>query len=262
MVVRVRDLPESDYQPETLTRTEFLDVFARNYDPGEHVTFIGPTNSGKTTIAFQMLNQVATSELPAVILVMKPKDDTVVTAIRRMGVYKSERWPPATKRDWRPWKETFGKRIRGWVFWPRQSLTDIRRDDDMLSHQFGKALSDCYRQGNRIVFVDEAHAVQNELKLRPEMDAILMRGRSLGCGGWFATQRPRYVTLNMYSQAEHLILFRTPDVRDLKVYSEIGGIDQRVIADAVTDLDRFECVYIGRTKGEDDDTTMVIVKGE
>jgi hypothetical protein len=35
-----------------------------------------------------------------------------------------------------------------------------------------------------------------------------------------------------------------------------------VIADAVTDLDRFECVYIGRTKGEDDDTTMVIVKGE
>lgn len=264
MAVRTSDLPpeEENYRPEVLSRTEFLEVFATNYQPGEHVTIIGPTNSGKTTLVFEMLDKVATSELPVVILVMKPKDSTVMDAARRLGFYRTERWPPASKRDWRIWRATFSHKIPGWIFWPRQSLTNIRRDDDMLAFHFGKAISDCYRKGNRILFVDEAHAVQNELKLKPEMDAVLMRGRSLGCGGWFATQRPRHVTLNMYSQAEHLILFRTPDARDLKVYSEIGGIDQRVVAEAVTGLDRYEFVYIGRTKGEDHDTTMVVVKGQ
>lgn len=262
MVVRASDVGASDaYKPEVLTREEFLEVFAANYKAGEHVTIIGPTNSGKTTLVFQMLDKVASEDLPAVILVLKPRDATVDEAIKQLGFYRTERWPPATKRDWRPWKPTFMKRVRGWVYWPRQSLTDIRRDDDMLSYRFGRAMTDCYRSGRRILFIDEAHAVQNDLKLRPEMDAVLMRGRSLGCGGWFATQRPRNVTLNMYSQAEHLILFRTPDDRDLKVYSEIGGIDQQVVAQEVTDLDRFECVYIGRTKGEDNDTTMVVVEG-
>lgn len=263
MVLRAADLSEDSYQPEVLTRPEFLDVFAANYQPGEHVTIIGPTNSGKTTLVFEMLNKVATPELPAVVLVMKPKDSTVVAAAKRLGFYRTERWPPASKRDWRPWRPTFGQKIRGWIFWPRQSLTNIRRDDDMLAFHFGKAISDCYRTGNRIVFVDEAHAVQNDLKLKPEIDAVLMRGRSLGCGGWFATQRPRYITLNAYSQAEHLILFDTADDRDLKVYTEIGGkIDPKIIAEAVTSLNRFESVYIGRTKGEDDDTTMVVVEGE
>lgn len=261
MAVKVAELADT-YRPEILSRDEFLDVFATNYQPGEHVTIIGPTNSGKTTLVFQMLDRVATPELPAVILVMKPKDSTVTTAAKRMGFYRTERWPPPTKRDWRVWRPTFGQKIRGWIYWPRQSLTNIRRDDAMLSVHFGKAIGDCYRTGNRIVFVDEAHAVQNELKLRPEMDAVLMRGRSLGCGGWFATQRPRYVTLNMYSQAEHVILFRTPDDRDLKVYSEIGGVDTKVLARTVTDLERYESVYIGRTKGEDHDTTMVIVEGD
>lgn len=261
MAIRTLDLPGT-YEPETLSRAEFLDVFAANYEPGEHVTIIGPTNSGKTTLVFQMLDKVATPELPAVILVMKPKDATVTTAIKQLGFYRTDKWPPATRREWRPWKDNFSRKIRGWVFWPRQSLSDIRRDDNMLAYQFGKAMTECYRTGNRIVFIDEAHGVQRDLKLAPEMDAILMRGRSLGCGGWFATQRPRHVTLNMYSMAEHLLLFRTPDERDLKVYTEIGGISQRIIAEAVTDLERFECVYIGRTKGIDNDTTMVVVKGD
>jgi len=261
----IASLPDVDRYdgPVELSRAEFLDeVFAPNYRPGEHVTFIGPTNSGKTTVAFEMLDRVATPELPAVVLVLKPKDSTVDDQARRLGFRKTERWPPATSREWRPWKSSFSSKLRGWVFWPRQSLRDIRRDDKMLSYEFGRAITDCYRAGDRIVFVDEAHSVQNDLKLRPEMDAVLMRGRSLGCGGWFATQRPRNVTLNMYSQAEHLVLFRTPDERDADVYRQIGGVDPDVVAEAVWGLERFEFVYIVRTKGEADDAAMAIVKGE
>jgi len=247
--------------PIELSQDEFLDeVFAPHYRPGEHVTFIGPTNSGKTTIAFKMLDRVATPELPVVILVLKPKDSTVDDEAAKYGFRRIDHWPP-TKREWRPWKSEFGGKIRGWVFWPRQSLRNIRRDDSMLSYEFGKVMTDCYRAGNRVVFVDEAHAVQNDLKLRPEMDAMLMRGRSLGCGGWFATQRPRNVTLNMYSQAEHLVLFRTSDERDADVYRQIGGVDPTIVSEAVWGLERFEFVYIGRTKGVDGDATLAIVKG-
>lgn len=263
MVIAIPDRDEEFTPPAVMGRGEFLDWFASVYRPGEHVTFIGPTNSGKTTVAFQMLDRVSSPEHPSVVLVLKPRDETVDAAVRHLeGFRKTERWPPLAKRDWRPWKSTFSQKVRGWMFWPRQELRDIRRDDDMLSHEFRQAMTHCYRRGNVIVFVDEAHAVQNDLKLRPEMDAIMMRGRSLGCSGWFATQRPRNVTLNMYSQAEHLVLFRTPDDRDTDVYRQIGGVDSKVIVDAVYDLERFSFVYIGRTKGEGGDATLVVVRGD
>lgn len=250
------------WEPPEMDRATFVGWFSDNYQAGEHVTIVGPTNSGKTTLTFRLLDEVATPERPAVILVLKPKDDTVDQLAKLDGFRKTMRWPPATQRNWRPGASDFGRKTRGFIFWPKQSLSDIRRDDDMLSAEFGRAITDCYRAGNRIIFVDEAHAVQNELKLQREMDAVLMRGRSLGCGGWMATQRPRNVTLNMYSQAEHLILFRTPDDRDTDVYRQIGGVDPKLIVAALDDLELHDSLYIGRTKGEDGDATMIIVRGD
>lgn len=251
---------EYDLEVEQLSRNEFInEVFAPHYEAGEHVSFVGPTGSGKTTVANQMADKVATPKLPVVMLVMKPRDDTVKEWTKKLGLKKTEVWPPIMRRDWRT---AFTKKFRGFVFWPRHSLTDIQRDDDMLSEEFRKALAECYSRGDRIIFADEVHGIQNDLKLKKELDAVWMRGRSMDCGLWAATQRPRNVSLNMYSQAEHLILFKTPDKRDADVYREIGGIDPDLVKTTIASLNKYEFVYIGRSKGEDDEPTIAVVTAD
>src|SRR5690242_218542 len=67
--------------PERVTRREFLDHFRKNYSSGNHVTFIGPTQRGKTTLAHQMLGKVASKDRKATILAGKPpKRDPVMAA--------------------------------------------------------------------------------------------------------------------------------------------------------------------------------------
>lgn len=252
MAIDLDELGSESPQHERLSREEFIDdVFAPNYNPGEHVALIGPTGSGKTFVAYQMLDKVASPELPAVILVMKPRDDVVKEFSKLAGFRRTETWPPIMQRGFTKKSGGFLKKRRGWVFWPRHSLSDIQRDDDRLSRQFRLAITDCYKRGDRIIFADEVVGLSKELHLEQELNAVWMRGRSLGCGLWAATQRPFHAPLNMYEQSEHLILFNIPDARSRKRFEEISGVDPELVGDTVMSLKKYEFLYIGRTMAED-----------
>lgn len=246
---------------ETLSRREFIeDVFVPHYKPGDHVAFIGPTQSGKTTIAYQLLNELASPELPAIVLVMKPRDPVVKELLKTTGFKKTETWPPVWPRAWSKKGGGLGKKRRGWVFWPRHSLSDIRRDDRFLSKQFAKVITDCYKKGDNIVFADEVVGLSKELNLEPELNAVWQRGSGMGCGLWAATQRPFHAPLAMYDQSAHLILFNNPDRRSRDRYDEIGGTDTDVVKDLVVELKKHEFLYIGRSMADDEITVgMAIV---
>ncbi len=235
-------------------RDEFInEIFVPNYDPEEgHIAFIGPTRCGKTTLAYQLLNKIASPELPAFVLVMKPKDDVVVDWSKLSGFKKTETWPPVWQRGWSNKSGGLGKKRRGWVFWPRHSLSDIKRDNKMLSVQFRRILNECYRKGQRIVFADEIVGLSKELNLEEELNAIWTRGGAMRCALWAASQRPFHAPLAMYSQSEHLFLFNDPDKRDRDRFREIsGGIDPDLIDATVIALKKHECLYIGKTMAED-----------
>jgi len=117
----------------------------------------------------------------------------------------------------------------------------------MMQYQFNRAMLDSYRRGDRIVFADEVFGLSNELGLNRTLLALWTRGRSMGCGLWAASQKPTHIPLHAYSMAEHLFLFNDPDVRARKRFSEIGGIDPRLVIDAVSGLRKHEAVYIRRT---------------
>lgn len=239
-------------QIERLSRDDFIhDVFAPHYEAGEHVTIIGPTKSGKTTVAYQMLDAVATPDLPGLVLVLKPRDDTVKEFSKLTGFKKTETWPPVWNRGWRKKSGGLGKKRRGWVIWPKHSLRDIKQDNAYLAASFGRVLTDSYRRGNRIVFADEVVGLSKDLGLTTELEAIWSRGRSLGCGLWAASQRPFHAPQLMYSSAEHIILFFDPDKRDRDRFKEIGGIDPDLVNHAVLSLKKHEFLYIGRSMGED-----------
>src|SRR5882762_3340510 len=186
-----------------------------HYKPGEHVTFLGPTQMGKTTLAFELLGHTATPQLPAIVLVVKP-GDAVVTKWAKQFNYKTVRdWPPP--RVWQMMNPP------GWVVWPRHSFK-LAQDEKAHRAVMQKALMASYKKGHNILFADEVFGLITELNLGKELQTIWSRGSSMGCGLWSASQRPFNVPLLAYSSASHLFVCNDPDKRDRDRYSEIGGV--------------------------------------
>ncbi len=229
----------------TVPRAEFLSHLW-DYHPGEHVSFIAPTQWGKTTLAKQLLDATANENLQAVILVIKPRDGVVREWTREPNYKLVRSWPPG------PWAR-YVNEPSGFVLWPRHTF-DPDVDNPRIKTEFRKAILDSYRKGNRVVFADEVWGlVEPSIGLGQELTTVWTRGASsegktAGCGLWGATQRPAWVPLAMYSQVEHLFLGNIPDSRDRRRLRDFGGeISPEFIESNVMHLRKYEWLYIRRT---------------
>lgn len=229
---------------ETIGRDEFITRRFR-YRPGEHVTVLGSTGSGKTHLCYQLLGQVSRPELPAVSLVMKPRDATVRRFAKANGHKIVRHWPP--------FKTPFHGKPPGYVLWPKHTH-DPDRDNATLWREFRACILDSYKRGNRILFADETAGLTDELGLKTECVALWTRGRSMGTGLWAASQRPAYIPLHAYTNSEHLFLAYEADKRGRDRFREIGGVDAKLVSDTVLSLGKYQWLYIRRT-----DRTMCIV---
>lgn len=237
-----------DNRVEHVSRDEFFDD-CWDWEPGEHVSIIAPTNSGKTYLANQLLERTATKDMPAIILVMKPKDDTVKEYVKKNDLRIVRTWPPPIS-VMKPGKQ------KGYVVWPVHSY-DPHVDDANHYKIFRRAILDNYKRGNRIIFADEVYSLDDELGLDRELVTVWTKGRSMGTSMWAATQKPTHVPTWMYDQAEHLFLAYDPDERNQKRFGEIGGMDPKMIREQVQNLKFREWLYIRRS-----DKSMCIVEAE
>lgn len=228
------ELPEI----ERFDREEFIKE-RFHYNPGEHVTFIGPTGSGKTTLAYQLLNEVTSPDLQGIVLVMKPRDETATKWNKTLGYKIVRSWPPPMS-IWEP------KKLRGYTLWPGTSR-DFEKDEEAQYEQFNRAIRMSYASPKKqIIFADELYSLCKELGLERTLVHVWTKGRSMDLGLWGATQKPTHVPLWAYNQAMHLFLHNEPDERARKRFGEFGGVDPELVEYTVSKLEKHEWLYIGR----------------
>lgn len=234
----------ADTQVVTFDRATFFnEVF--DYKPGEHCTFLAPFGGGKTQIAFEALRVTASPELQATIFVMKPKDSTVEKFGKAYGFETVRDWPPshATIKG-----RVFGKKVPGYVLWPKDT-GNMDYDEYRQEDVFRRAIQMMYNSAKKkpnIMFADETYSLEKELGLTRELTRAWTKGRSVGNGLWAASQRPANISQYAY-QAQHLFLAFDADKRAQERYVEIGGgVDPEAVKAIISQLARFQFLYISR----------------
>lgn len=232
----VKRREDSYTPPDVIPRAEFLTDYW-DYTPGHHVTILAPTQWGKTTFCYQLLDTVSTPKLPTYVLVIKPRSPVTERWGKRLGFKTIRQWPMPVQVVKR----------RGYNLWPRHTKGDPAANDKQLAAIFGRALDDLYHRGNCQILADESTGFTDDLNLARHVSTIHKRGAEMRCGMWVTDQRPFYVVQTAYSQAEHLFIGKSTDARDRKRYGEIGGIDPYVVDRATLGLEKYQWLYIRRT---------------
>jgi hypothetical protein len=214
----------------------FLERFMSEWAPNtggqaEHVSMVGPTKQGKTTLALALLKErVRMRDSAVVVLGTKPKDPTLT----RLG------WPVV-----RTWPPGYGKEQV--IFWPR--FGDVRTAAMRQRIAFEPMLAEVFAEGRRTVYIDEA-AYFSQLRLDPMLMQYWQQGRSVDLLVMAGTQRPSRVPRAMWSECSWFFAFRTPDEDELKRVGEIGGTDARLIRETVRSLPPHEFLCVRTRTGD------------
>lgn len=215
------------------------------YKPGEHVAFFGPTQiAGKTTLAFALLETVASPDLRATVLCMKHTDKVVSAWTRRLDFVETPTWPPRVKLG--------NRHPAGHTLWPRQSIVNVEADNALLEREFGKAIRYNRTHLPSITFADEIYGLLAELHMKTLLTAVITRDSGAGHGLWYATQKPSGtqgvpIPGFFFNSATWMFLSNDGDERNRARFGEIScGIDPSLIEAQVLKLAPFSWVCIKR----------------
>lgn len=198
---------------------------------GEHVSAIGPTGTGKTTLMLGLLPQ----RRYVCVIGTKPQDSTLESLIRNDGYKRIEQWPPPSTRN----------RV---ILWPRISrASDIPATRAVISH----ALDEAFSEGGWCVCADEVWYLCHRLKLTHLLESYWTQGRSINLSLVSSTQRPAHVPLFLYSQATHLFIWRDSDRRNLDRLREIssGALISTDVRKIVEGLPAHTALYLNTRTG-------------
>lgn len=224
------------YVPLEVPEASWTEFFTSlDWKQGEHVTLVGHTGSGKTTLARAILPM----RRYIIVLGAKPRDE-VLEEMARDGYRTVRHW------NERPVRQRVGEPQRI-LLWP-----DVTRADKLKAQkvEFMRAFVGVYEEGNWCLYADELAYLSDHLRLDPLMKLLWEQGRSSGISFMGGTQRPAWIPLAAYSQATHLFLFRDNDARNLQRFAEIGGdVDRQAIREVVMELPRHSFLYINTRNG-------------
>lgn len=202
---------------------------------GEHVTLVGPTGQGKTTLALGLARYRLHRRGFVAAVGTKPKDATLASLKRRHG------WKVVG--DWRD----VGGADRV-VLWPRWRGP---QDTPAQANAINRGLLDAaFKDGRWCLVVDDVQYLCDQLRLAPTLATIWLQARSLKVSLVGATQRPVRAPREMFSQASHYFLWGTADDEDLRSLAGFGMADTKAVRAQVARLAPHDVLYVdGRRPG-------------
>jgi hypothetical protein len=177
-----------------------------------------------------MLAVTASPDMTVNMLALKPpgRDPVMAKAAERLNLRVVDEWPPT-------WSPRDRKR-NGYILQPAHDMHDHKLTKANLQRQSRAMINDSYASRKPVIIaLDETHIVQNQLGLKDEIEAPLMRGAPI-CGVWCLIQRGFYITYLAYCSPEWVIIYYDPDVSNQRRYGEIGGVDPKRISATVSQL--------------------------
>jgi len=214
---------------------------AAQIEPGEHVTIVGPTGAGKSTVLVELAEM-----FPDVVLVVTKRRDELLSGLRRRG-WTVERDITGLRRPRLSFVERyFGVRAAPMrvVFWPRPGPT-IKATRKAQAEQVRALLDWAHGRGRVAVGIDEAMYAVEDLRLAAELRTLWHEGRASGISLLAASQRPSWLPKSAYSSPTYLVMFRTNDPDDLKRLADIGGaIDPKPLGRELRLLHRHEFLFV------------------
>lgn len=232
-----------------LSREEGVDELSARWGVGEHVTLLGPTGRGKSTLMSQVLPKLVHDRI--VICCPKGADP----AYSELG-HPTMVWPP--KRPWQDQlKAVVGQQEdrhasgEGPQVWRIEVPVRKLEDFSTLAGIYHRVLGDAMarREGRRdsvVILLDDSRLISDakHMNLGPLVTANLMIGRSKGVSIVNNYQAPRWIPREGLDQVTHLLLWRNRDRDVVDRLAEIGDLDGDVIREILGRLSFHECLWI------------------
>lgn len=212
-------------EPVEMAWPEWWRYFAKRYkvsrDSADHVVIIGPTNTGKTTLALK----IAELRRYVIVLGCKPFDsDPELRRLTRRDGYH-------LLRTWELPSPQFRPRVLAWPTYRG------RHDRGHQRAVFTSLFDQAYSAGGWHIVAEELPHLMR-LGMKDVLVEHLTMGRSLASGLIGCSQRPRNIPVEALSSAQHVFLFCTNDYEDLKRIGGLNGVDSRVVRETVARLGR------------------------
>ena len=220
------------------SRDEFLNE-RFDYQPGEHVSYIEPTQGGKTHLMYQMLDRAMAQnpDLRTVSLMPKSRDPATWKWADRLDLKVIDNWPPP--KGW------FTDAPRGYVLWPKHlkgAEPGVNRAH--LAGIFRKCLADQFQRGDSITVADDIYVLAVLMELNQDCEEFWVAGSGGGAGLWDTLQKPSgtvgggHVSTFVYNAPTHLCLGHDPVEQNRKRFADIGGVDPKLVGEVVENLPR------------------------
>jgi len=205
-----------------------------NYQPGEHVATIQPSQGGKTHWNYELASATEFAK-PPVALCIKAVDPTPAEWAKKLGWKEIRSWPPPPR--W-PWEAE----PRGYNLWPKHDLSmrqDALEKTQAAQEREFKKLFLSARRGGQPVIAGELYGLLAELHLRNLLIEGVSRGPSAKSPIWYDTQKPSgtpgvSMPGQFFNCPTHLFLGYDPVEQNRKRFSEIGGINTQLVMETVS----------------------------
>jgi hypothetical protein len=254
---RGEEFDQEAEQVRVVPREQFVQDFAEKYTPS-HVTMIGPTQRGKTTLCFQLLQAVLRRNPKWKVMVLhgkiKGRDGTIAEWAKKDNYRIVRQWPPSPTARPKHWK----RNTPGYILRPlKNEDISAKEETKILQTEFAKGIRKNYHstRGVKITLVDERAQADKDLRLTEDLDAPLQRGLPHN-PEWNNIQRGAWVSYHCYDAPEHMFIYHDDHESNRKRYSEFGCADPEVIFRLVSKLETkkvktggtiSQCLYMRRS---------------